>query len=172
MRLRKLKQKDAPLMLEWMHDEDVVCNMQANFAEKTLQDCEAFIAAAQSITQGLHMAIVDENDEYYGTVSLKHIIGKSAEFAITVRKAAMGKGYAKDGMTEIIRLGFEVLGLDTIYWCVSRENKRAIRFYDKNGYPKVNIMKSNLLQVVQSVGEYAQKQIHEYDWYLMINHRQ
>lgn len=34
MKLRKLKLKDALLMLEWVHDETVVENMQANFAKK------------------------------------------------------------------------------------------------------------------------------------------
>ena len=43
MNLRKLELKDAPLMLEWMHDPDVVQNMQADFAHKTLSDCENFI---------------------------------------------------------------------------------------------------------------------------------
>jgi hypothetical protein len=38
--LRKLKQSDAPLMLEWMHDEDVVHFMKADFQHKTLSDCE------------------------------------------------------------------------------------------------------------------------------------
>lgn len=38
--------------------------------------------------KNLHLAIVDENDEYMGTVSLKNIEEDKAEFAITVRKNA------------------------------------------------------------------------------------
>ena len=39
------------------------------------------------------MAITDDNDEYMGTVSLKNInyTDSFAEFAITVRRTAMGK---------------------------------------------------------------------------------
>lgn len=137
MRLRKLELRDAPLMLEWMHDPSAVQYMNADFASKKVGDCEAFIQSAKDTTRDLHMAIVDENDTYMGTVSLKNIDGKTAEFAITVRKDAMGKGFSKYGMSEIIRVGFEELGLEKVYWCVNPENKRAVRFYDKNGYDRV-----------------------------------
>ena len=137
MRLRRLESKDAPLMLEWMHDPSVVEYMNADFASMKAEDCEAFIQSAKDTTRDLHMAIVDENDTYMGTVSLKNIDGKTAEFAITVRKEAMGKGFSKYGMREIIRIAFEELGLEKVYWCVNHENKRAIRFYDKNGYDRV-----------------------------------
>ena len=43
MRLRKLEEKDAPLMLEWMHDPDVVENLNKNFAAMTMDDCKRFI---------------------------------------------------------------------------------------------------------------------------------
>ena len=33
--LRELKTTDAALMLEWMHDEDVVGKLKGNFKEKT-----------------------------------------------------------------------------------------------------------------------------------------
>ena len=129
MKLRALVQKDAPLMLEWMHDPGVVENLQANFAAKTLADCEAFIRSCSDTSENLHMAIVDESDEYMGTVSLKHIRQdrKDAEFAITIRACAMGKGVSAFGMREIIQIGLEEMGLNTVYWCVSPDNKRAVR---------------------------------------------
>lgn len=158
MRLRKLEIKDAPLMLEWMHDPFVVENMQANFVEKTIDDCERFILSAQKTTDDIHLAIVDENDVYMGTVSLKHIINKSAEFAITVRRTAMGKGFSKFGMAEIIRVGLEKLKLDKIYWCVNPVNKRAVRFYDKNNYQRVSPDELNITG-------YSIEQIRDYYWY-------
>ena len=136
MRLRQLQLKDAPLMLEWMHDPDVVRYMHTDFASKTLTDCERFIQAAKSSAENLHYAVVNDEDEYMGTVSLKHIKNRKAEFAITVRACAMGKDYARFAMESIIRKGFSELRLDKIYWCVSPENTRALRFYDKNGYKR------------------------------------
>ena len=73
MYLRKLQLKDAPLMLEWMHDDSVVKELQANFAEKTIEDCNQFILAAEDQTHNIHLAIADDYDEYMGTVSLKNI---------------------------------------------------------------------------------------------------
>ncbi len=142
MKLRNLKKKDASLMLEWMHDSTVVENMQADFTRKTIQDCEAFIDASRHDKENIHLAIVDDSDEYMGTVSLKHVTCSEAEFAIALRKSAMGRGYSKYGMEEIIRHGLDDLGLTSVYWCVSPENKRAVRFYDKNGYRRVEPFKS------------------------------
>lgn len=144
MKLRKLEEKDAPLMLEWMHDPSVVGHLGTNFGEKTLEDCLGFIACAQTDDAGIHRAITDEADTYMGTVSLKHPNGKWAEFAITVRAAAMGKGYAAFGMKQILQLGRK-MGLECIYWCVSPQNTRAVRFYDKNGYRRTEAVPGQLL---------------------------
>ncbi len=136
MKLRSLKIKDASYMLEWMHDKYVVKYMKADFAQKTIEDCRTFIINERSNTNNLHMAIVDDADEYMGTVSLKNVHDLSAEFAIVIRRCAMGKGYSLFGMREILRIGFEELNLKEIYWCVDPENQRAVRFYEKNCYKK------------------------------------
>lgn len=136
MYLRKLEMKDAPLMLSWMHDESVVKNLHTNFISKTIQDCNQFIISAQNNTYDVHLAIASDEDEYMGTVSLKHIDYEegSAEFAITVRKEAMGRGYSWFGMEAIIDKAFNELELNSVYWCVSRKNERAVRFYDKHNF--------------------------------------
>lgn len=156
MILRSLKMKDAPLMLEWMHDRSVVEKMSRNFGAMTLSDCEGFIGKNMLQASGLgseegkaelrekeslHLAIADETDEYQGTVSLKDIDRDSsaAEFAITIRHSAMGRGISSEAMREIIRLGHDVVGLGLIYWYVNRDNERAVRFYDKNGYRRCTV---------------------------------
>ena len=122
-----------------MHDASVVEFMQANFKEKTLEDCEHFIARSLEDSENLHLAIVNDEDEYMGTVSLKSISTDKgvAEFAIAVRKCAMGKGFSHFAIREIISIGKQTCGLRNIYWFVNRANKRAVRFYDKNGYRRV-----------------------------------
>lgn len=163
MKLRNLRKEDAPFMLEWMHDKDVVKWLQANFAAKTLADCEAFIENSQSSETDLNLAIVDETDEYMGTVSLKHIDrdNKTAEFAVTIRSKAMGKGISKYGMQEIIRLGLQEYGLNAIYWCVSVENVRAIRFYEKGDGQRTNQIPQNILE------KYDEKMLEKLIWYVV-----
>lgn len=161
MRVRKLQLRDAKYMLEWMHDESVVRYLSANFSTKTIEDCEKFIQDSEKVDTDLNLAIVDEDDIYMGTVSLKHIdkASQMAEFAITIRKSAMGKGFSAYGMREILRLGFEELGLKQIIWCVSNDNERAKRFYDKNGF-------SRLSEVPQRYQTYYSKtQVETLVWY-------
>lgn len=163
MRLRKLERRDAQLMLEWMHDSNVVEQLGVNFKEKQIDDCISFIDNSWDTGINLHLAIVDEDDTYMGTVSLKHIdmVDKIAEFAITVRSIAMGKGYSKFAMVNIIDIGLNELGLNCIYWCVSSENARAVRFYDKNGYIKTDDVPDKLKM------NYSGDQLANFLWYVV-----
>ena len=163
MKLRKLELKDAPLMLEWMHDKSVVEDLRTNFLSKTMEDCEYFIKCSWDDQNNENFAIVDDLDTYMGTVSLKNITKSSAEFGITVRSCAMGKGYSIWAMEEILRIAFESKGLQMIYWCVSPDNKRAVRFYDKNEFERVDA------QDLDMITGYTQEQIDAYVWYLVKN---
>jgi len=136
LRLRRLEEKDAVLMLEWMNDEDVISHLSGKFLNRSIEDCQEFIIKSRMESTNLHLAIANEGDEYLGTVSLKNINHKYqiAEFAIIVRKSMMGKGIAAEAMKEILFKGLQDYNLKKIFWCVTRSNVRAIRFYDKNKY--------------------------------------
>ncbi len=121
-------------MLEWMHDESMVGKLHGDFASKTMEDCRQFIRKSKDGHSDIHLAIASDADEYMGTVSLKNIENGSAEFAIAIRKEAMRHGYSWFGMTAILKKAFEELGLESVYWCVSRENERAVHFYDKHHF--------------------------------------
>ena len=123
-------------MLEWMHDKSVTAMLRDDFTSKTIEDCKAFIKSSIS-ESNIHLAIVSDTDEYMGTVSLKNIEEGSAEFAITIRTKAMRRGYSWFGMRSIIEKAFDELGLESVYWCVSRKNERAVRFYDKHNFHEI-----------------------------------
>lgn len=167
MNLRTLELKDAPLMLEWMHDLSVVEFLQTDFTSMTLEDCILFIKKSKMPSKDFHRAVVDENDVYMGTVSLKNIHNGTAEFAITVRKTAMGQGYSQYGMERILRIGWEELRLDFIYWCVAPKNRRAVRFYDKHGYSRFCVSPSGAVQgnACVFIEGYSEAQIEKYIWY-------
>ncbi len=158
MKLRPLEEKDVQPMLEWMHDPFVVADMHTDFASKTEADCRAFIENAGKSEKDLHLAIASDDGEYMGTVSLRNIRCKKAEFAITVRKCAMGKGYSSFGMKEILRIAFEERGLKTVYWCVDPKNQRAVRFYEKNGYQRS-------AAPMDAKKRYTEEEIAQYYWY-------
>ena len=160
MKLRKLEIKDAPFMLEWMHDKSVLEDLRTNFLSKTMEDCVNFINKSKNDDTNWNVAIVDEQDIYMGTVSLKNIKMDSAEFGITIRSCAMGKGYALWAMNEAIRVGFEEMNIYSVYWCVSPDNHRAVRFYDKNGFERVEASKLTMIDE-----SYTAEQIQYYIWY-------
>ena len=147
-------------MLEWMHDESVTRDLQTDFASKTMGDALSFIDNSLEDKENLNLAIVDDNDEYMGTVSLKHICAPGAEFAITIRTCAMGKGFSAFGMKKILEYGVDELGLNNIFWCVDPVNARAVRFYDKNGYERVPADSLDL----EGLG-YEEDEISRYVWY-------
>lgn len=139
--LRELKEKDAPLMLEWMHSEETKHFFRKNMQSITLEQAVAFCKNAEIPLEmqdgmNLHLAIVDEQDEYLGTISLKdfNTSVKSAEYAISMRAKACGKGIAFQATKEILRKGFKEYGLHRIYLNVLADNVRAVHFYEKCGF--------------------------------------
>lgn len=139
MILRELKEKDAEGMLEWMHDPEIQKNFRFSVLDKTMEDILGFIREAETqIIDGksVHYAIVGEGDEYLGTISLKNVdlTSKNAEFAISLRKKAQGKGIGTKAIHKILNLAFHNFGLQRVYLNVLSENERAIRLYEKCGF--------------------------------------
>ncbi len=133
--IRRLEQKDAPYMLEWMRDKTISCNFQRSFETMTLQDVAAFIEKSFD-DANRHFAVVDAQDEYMGTISLKNISykDKDAEYAIAMRKRAQGTGAAGRATEELLQYALEELGLHKVYLNVLADNVRACRFYEKCGF--------------------------------------
>ena len=148
-------------MLEWMRDGDITRGFRTNFAAKTLADAEDFIRANQASSENVHLAIASDADKYMGTVSLKHIDRerRDAEFAIVVRRIAMGCGYAWYGMKSILDVAFNELGLDIVYWNVLRENRRAMHFYDKHKFQGMSLVPKDIL------GRYPTEMLKDLKWY-------
>ena len=154
VKLRSLDIKDAHLMLEWMHDPDIIKGFQKDLMHMTLEDAEGFCRAASSgmeITDGasLHYAVADsETDEYLGTISLKHLDleNKSAEYAVTMRKKAQGSGAASEATTLLLNKAFNEIGLHKVWLNVLSGNERAIAFYEKMGFVYEGILRDDVLR--------------------------
>lgn len=136
IKIRELKLKDSKFMLEWMHDKNVIEFFSQDFLNKTFIDVKKFIKKSQMDKKNINYAIVDENDEYLGTASLKNIDlkNKNAEYAISIRTKAMGKDVSKTATNLVLKCAFKEMHLHKIYLCVAEDNKRAIKFYEKYGF--------------------------------------
>ncbi len=165
MVLRELRENDAMAMLEWMHDPEIQRCFREGIAKKSLEDVIIFIRQARvdgGIRDDYHFAIADEkNDEYLGTVSLKNIdmASRTAEYAISLRRKAQGRGIAYSATVQILRLAFEEMGLERIYLNVLSENERAIRLYERIGF----ILEGEFRKHLYLRGEY-----HNLKWYGML----
>lgn len=139
MRLRQLELKDAEYMLEWMHDDNVASNLGKDFKHMTIDNCKDFISSCATDKDNIHYAIVDDADEYMGTISLKNInyTDKRAEYAISCRSKAIGKGFAEKATEELFRIAHEELMLDMLYLDVYDYNIRAQKMYEKVGFVRV-----------------------------------
>lgn len=139
MRLRKLEEKDAEGMLEWMNDPEVQKGFRFSTDRRSRENVLAFIrAAAVRPADGadIHYAIVDEEDEYMGTISLKSVemTDGNAEYAISLRRKAQGKGIGTAATMEILRVAFEEFGFQRVYLNVLSDNERAVSLYEKCGF--------------------------------------
>lgn len=140
--LRKLKEKDAPLMLEWMHDPDIQKGFKKKMQEATIDDAIRFIKESEipepiRTGQNMHLAIVNQNDDnYLGTVSLKNIDleNGTAEYAIITRKELHGMGIAHIATGLILKKAFLDIGLHRVYLSVYSNNTDAIKLYEKSGF--------------------------------------
>jgi len=139
MKLRKLEEKDAEGMLEWMRDPEIQKRFRFEAGKKSREDVLNFIRDAQiepADGRDIHYAITDDNDEYLGTISLKHmdLTAKKAEYAISLRKKAQGKGIAKKATGLLLIKAFREYGLHRVYLNVLADNKTAIHLYERCGF--------------------------------------
>lgn len=161
MVLRKLMDKDALYMLEWMHDKEITSGFQRPFSEFTLDDVLVFIHNSYN-NENQNFAFVNERDEYMGTISLKHIsyVNDKAEYAIVSRRCAQGTGIAKQATQELLDYAFHKIGLHKVYLSVLEENIRAQKFYEKCGFRREGLEKD----AVKIDGKY-----HNHIWYGIVN---
>ena len=147
MRLRQLDLKDAELMLEWMKDKEITQFFKIESDTVTLDSVKDFILSSSLCEKNKHYAIVDNKDIYLGTISLKNIDTKNgnAEYAIALRKCAIGTEVAKQATVNILNKSFDQFKLHRVYLNVIADNVRAIKFYEKMGFVFEGEFKKHLL---------------------------
>lgn len=161
IKLRPLRIGDASGILEWMNDQDISQNLNIQDSQKNLESILKFIESAQTSFPHVHKAIVDEKDQYLGTVSLKNIhpVHGHAEFAIVLRKQALGKGYGKIAIQAILKLAQDELKLHKIYLNVLKTNVIAKHVYESAGFK----VKGEFIDHLFKEGQY-----HSLDYYEII----
>lgn len=145
--LRRLELEDAVPMLEWLKNPDIYEKMQYDPEKQNMEQCIAFIKNSWKDQKNLHYAVTDSKNEYFGTVSLKNVDtqNKNAELGIVLHPKAFGKGIGAEALRLIAQIAFEEMDLHKIYLYVRQDNKRAVRFYRKNGWECEGDFKEHIL---------------------------
>ena len=150
--LRPLKKQDANFMLEWMHDRKCQKGFKKNMLDMTLLDAENFCIdnskQISELSEGLsvHFAIVNEKDEYLGTISLKNIslVDKNAEYAVVIRPGMQGKSIALKASQLLLEKAFLDYQLHRVYLTVLEDNEIAIELYEKIGFKKEGLLRNHI----------------------------
>ena len=71
----------------------------------------------------------------------------------------MGSGAAAYGMKNILRYGFNEMNLEFVFWCVDKNNLRALSFYDKNQYSRIDYSELNVTV------PYDEEEANRFVWY-------
>lgn len=160
IQLRHLKEKDIPLMLEWMHDPEINQYFRFDGAEMSQEKARCYIADSFSAA-ARHYAVCNDQDEYLGTVSLEEIDlqNKRAMYAISMRACAHGSGAAQEATNAILHIAFDELDLNRVYLNVLADNTRACRFYEKFGFRYEGCFHHHLI---------IRGQVHDWNWYAML----
>ncbi len=135
--LRKLVEEDALVSYKWRNDADVwqwtgrrpdriiTPEIELDWIRKILQNPN----------EARYAICVLPTGEYIGNVQLTNIENGKAEFHIFIgEKKYWGTGVGKKATLEMIRIGFEQLGLEEIYLLVHKKNSPAIVVYLKTGF--------------------------------------
>lgn len=159
--LRELKIEDAEHMLEWIRDSETSKVFRFDAANMDRDRIHEFINNCRNDEAFRHFAIVDRQDEYMGTISLKNIDlqAMKAEYAIVLRKRARGTGLAKKATMELLTFAFQELELLRVYLNVLSTNNQAIRFYQKLGFVQEGEFKDHV---------YVGEEIQSLKWFRMM----
>ena len=162
IRLRDLEVKDAPLMLEWMHDPEIQKAFEKDFMNYKAEDVERFCSESKNtglVNSGdcVHYAIVDSDDEYLGTISLKDYdsTARSAKYAIATRSFVHGKGVAAAATRMLLDKAFGEWDLNKVYMTVVESNLRAIKFYEKCGFVRERFIENHFVKDGKLVNQYV-----------------
>ena len=158
--IRELKEKDAAKMFLCLSDKSNLKYLTIGYKSFSLEDCLAFIKTKTSNCK--HYAIIDEEDNWCGTISLKNIDdeNKKAEYAIITDNIIHGTGLSKKATDQLIHIAFDDMKLHKIYLNVISENHRAISFYKKCGFDYIGTSHHSVL---------LGNKFHDLEWFELLN---
>lgn len=156
VKIRKFRFEDIPLKIEWINNpannEFLHYDLPLAY-DKTV----AWFERNKDRTDRFD-AVIEYNGEPAGTIGLLSIDTKNskAEYYIAMGEAAYkGKGVATEASKLILDYGFNTLNLNRIYLFTESENVAAQRLFEKIGFLKEGLIRSDIVSHGKYVDRYA-----------------
>lgn len=135
VRLRPITEADLPNYVRWFNDPEVTQWLMRDPGLTMKQEREWFERVSSPEFKGLVLAIEAEGRHIGGCGLHPHENELIATFGIFIGdKSAWGRGYGSAATREMLRIGFEEMGVHRIELQTWPHNKRAIRCYQKCGF--------------------------------------
>lgn len=138
VKLRPIEPVDFPQIVAWTNDLEVSQFIEGEYPD-TLEACPGWLAASQSDRHNQRFAVVDRSGALIGDVELDHITWRSGDAELRIRigeRELWDQGYGTDAVLALLTHAFGRMRLSRVYLRVFRQNRRAIRCYEKCGFKK------------------------------------
>ncbi len=143
--VRELERSDLKEINNIRNDRTLVSQLGANFRfiSKEVDDTW-FSNYLNNRDKMVRLAILNGKNDFCGFISLTNIdlLNKNAEYSVCIKTEFHGNGAAQFATQEILKHGFDDLGLIRIYLQVLKTNARAHKFYQKIGFEDEGTLKS------------------------------
>jgi RimJ/RimL family protein N-acetyltransferase len=135
--LRPIRISDAEICFRWISDPQVHRFLGVLQPARTLAQERSWIANILADKQQRAFIIEDEEGRPIGTCGLRGIDSERGTSFLGImigEKGLWDKGYGTAATTKLVEYAFGELGLREIRLSCHRENRRALRCYEKAGF--------------------------------------
>lgn len=144
--LRALERADAPTILPWVNDQEVIQHLLIHRPTNLAME-EAFIDTVTRSDGDLVFGICERaTGKLIGVAGLHRIDHKNRHglFGIFIGSAASrGKGHGTEATAMVVRYAFDTLNLNRVWLNVYEDNKAGIRAYEKVGFRKEGVLRQD-----------------------------
>jgi [ribosomal protein S5]-alanine N-acetyltransferase len=144
--LRPLEKADAPLIVPWFNDQEVIRTL-LRYRPLTLREEEEYLDQVTRNEGNVILGIVlRETDRLIGATGLHKIDFRNRHscFGILIgEKTEWGKGYGTEATGLVVRYAFETLNLNRVWLQAFEYNPSGLRAYEKVGFRREGVLRQD-----------------------------
>lgn len=146
--LRPYRKEDLKLMYKWMNDREILSLVGEvrPWSEEVLSDF--YDKVKNDKDRAWFSIVLKEEDRVIGETGLLRVFWdwRTTDLTIEINeKDVWNKGYGTEAIQLMLSWIFETLGFHRVSIGVVGFNKRALHFYEKNGFKKEGVLREGYL---------------------------